>query len=340
MRVIAHNVEYFDLMRDRLPVAGSHSKSLPESPSAESALDLPSSDSGLRNSLWLFDGSQMLCWTDVEDLVQAASSENDRELPLTIVIPTDFYPTSIVLNKGILLGIEAELLQRRDAHFACFRLSIRSQLFLPEVLRRHLADYDPVGASSLALRYRQLPYFSHALEVLLHTVLDDEVDTPPHADDALLPNVVSFLSSFPDYLDIIVQCTRKTEVRSWSTLYSCLPPAQELFESSLDKGMLKTAGGYLLVLQTVEENGRSYEQCVRLLRQARQAGDWELCKELARFLIALDDSGDALREAMTSMQNGMTQEHERIEHSGTPVPSQSQASTAHINGKRNPTAPA
>ena len=26
--------------------------------------------------------------------------------------------------------------------------------------------------------------------------------------------------------------------------------------------------------------------------------DWELCKELARFLAALDDSGDTLREAM------------------------------------------
>ena len=273
MRVIANNVEYFDLMRDQLPLTSSPSRSLPESPSVESALDLTPSDRGLKDSLWFFDGSQMHCWTDVEDLVQAAPTENDRDLPSTISIPTDFYPTSVVLNKGILFGIDAELFQRRDAHFALFPLSIRSQLFLPEILRRRLADYDVEGAASLALRYQQLPYFSHALEILLHIVLDDEVDKPPDPDSALLPAVISFLSSFADYLDIIVQCTRKTEVRSWQTLYKCLPPPDELFEASLDKRMLKTAGGYLLVLQTLEESGRNSEQCVRLLRRAQQAGD-------------------------------------------------------------------
>jgi len=128
--------------------------------------------------------------------------------------------------------------------------------------------------------------------------LDEEVDCVPQPEVALLPVVLSFLCSFSQYLDIVVQCTRKTEVRSWRTLFSYLPPPAELFEESLQKGSLKTAGGYLLVLHTFEELSSSSEQLVRLLARAKSEGDWELCKELARFLTALDESGDTLREAL------------------------------------------
>ena len=135
-------------------------------------------------------------------------------------------------------------------------------------------------------------------------MLDDEVESQPAPTEALLPSVLSFLSSFPDYLDILVQCTRKTEVRSWRTLFTHLPPPQDLFEESLEKGLLKTAGGYLLILHTFEERDSSSEQCIRLLQRAKEVGDWELCKELARFLIALDPSGDRLRAALESLDIG------------------------------------
>lgn len=312
MRVIANNVEYFDLMRDQTSSLESPSRSLPSSPAAEGVLDAFYTDRGLRDSLWYFDGNGVQCWMDVEDLIEAASTSNDRELPLTVSISTDFYPTSIVLNKGILLGIDADLVQRRDVQFAFFRSSIRTQLFLPQIIQRHIAHFDTSAASSLAHRYQSLPYLSHALEILLHTVLDDEVDKPPDPEHALLPAVLSFLLSFPDYLDILVQCTRKTEVRSWRTLFSHLPPPLELFEASLEKGMLKTAGGYLLVLHTFEEMETSSESCVRLLQQAKEAGDWDLCKELARFLMALDESGDTLRAALERMGLNPTTENDSV----------------------------
>lgn len=124
------------------------------------------------------------------------------------------------------------------------------------------------------------------------------MDTSPPPELALLPSVLSFLSSFPQYLDIVVQCTRKTEVRSWRTLFAHLPPPQELFEESLQRGSLKTAGGYLLVLHTFEELSSSSHQLIRLLQRAKLEQDWDLCKELARFLMALDESGDTLREAL------------------------------------------
>ncbi|KAL9017053.1 MAG: hypothetical protein Q9185_005607 [Variospora sp. 1 TL-2023] len=302
MRVVAHNVEYFDLLRDRGTLLRSPGHSQPQTPSEE---DTPvnglHSDRGLYDSLWYFDGESVRCWIDVEDILMPSTTENERDVPQPVTIAVDFYPTSVMLNRGVILGLDAEIIQRRDAHFAYMRHGIRTQLFLHDILRRHLSQFDPAAASILALRYQDLPYFSHALELLLHTVLDEEVDAGRDSDTSLMPHVVSFLSSFPDYLDIVVQCTRKTEVRSWRTLFAYLPPPQQLFEESLEKDLLKTAGGYLLILHTFQELETSSEQCVRLLQRAKEAGDWDLCKELARFLMALDASGGTLREALSRM---------------------------------------
>lgn len=82
--------------------------------------------------------------------------------------------------------------------------------------------------------------------------------------------------------------------------------------------MLKTAGGYLLVLHTLEEAGSAStdsEQCVRLLQKAKESGDWELCKELARFLMALDESGNELRKALQKI--GLQPAHSSGESSVT-----------------------
>ena len=143
---------------------------------------------------------------------------------------------------------------------------------------------------------------------MLHRVLDEEVDTSPRPEDAVLPRVLSLLSSFKEYLDIVLQCTRKTEVRQWKTLFAYLPPAQELFEESLQRGSLKTAGGYLIVLHTLDEMGSSIEQSVRLLSRAMREGDWDLCKELARFLAAMDETGETLKEAMRLVDVALNQD--------------------------------
>lgn len=170
------------------------------------------------------------------------------------------------------------------------------------------------AALSLCQHFSHLSYFPHALEVLLHHVLDDEVDNesrnskvddPSLKQEPLLPSVISFLqASLPArvYLDIVVQCTRKTELRSWRTLFTYLPPPRDLFEQALRLNCLKTAVGYLLVLQAFEDE-ESHEApiedyVVRLMALASQKSEWELCGELARFLIALDGTGEMLRRAV------------------------------------------
>lgn len=216
----------------------------------------------------------------------------------------------------------------------------QTHLFIPQVLRFHLSRFDSSAALHLAHRYQNLEYFAHSLEILLHHVLDEEVDNPPLPENALLPRVLSFLSSFPDYLDIVVQCTRKTEVRSWRTLFAYLPPPQELFEESLQRGSLKTAGGYLLILHTFEELSSSSEQLVRLLSRAKDEQDWELCKELARFLTALDESGATLMEAL-EMVNLRSPRDEResssflFEGTRLKVPQSIRSPSSALNGNRN-----
>lgn len=304
MRVIAQGVEFYVLLRD-VPSA------LPAHPKSSAATSLPPTPNGLlldnhlghslRDSLWYFDGSTYHVWSDVQDVLACAPAELGRDLPPTVQVPIDFYPVTAMVGKGIVSGLDADLVQRRDVNFSFFRHSARTQLFLPPLLRYHLGEYNSPAALHLSHSYEHLPYFAHALEVLLHTILDAEVDNPPDPPEtALLPTAISFLSSFPAYLDIVVNCTRKTELRSWRTLFAHLPPVVTLFEESLAQDKLKTAAGYLLVLHTFHQEAEDFEmqECARLLGRAVQAQDWELCRELARFLVGIDQSGNTLRLAL------------------------------------------
>ena len=117
MRVLSNDVEYFDLIRDRPPMSSDHLQ--PDD------TDYFTTDRGLRKSLWYFNGQQLCCWIDTEDLVRAASSHHQAALPEPMVIPTDFYPTSTILARGVVLGLDAELVQPHDANFASFRLTTK-----------------------------------------------------------------------------------------------------------------------------------------------------------------------------------------------------------------------
>jgi len=78
-------------------------------------------------------------------------------------------------------------------------------------------------------------------------------DNPTDDIDAQLPRVIKLLECFPrDMLDVVVGCTRKTEVRLWRYLFRYAGRPKDLFEQCMERGMLKSAGGYLLVLHTLE----------------------------------------------------------------------------------------
>lgn len=297
LRVIAQHVEYYILMRDQLYFNFTGMEgSAPQTPSPGNFLGGSYSQRqepfSLRDSLWTFTGQQLRLWPSVRDVLNTSSS---TELSETLVnVPVDFYPLSILLTKGIVLGIETTLLQRRDIPFPLFRPDIRTQLFLPYVIRHQLLiANDHAAAFAAANQYQHLSYFPHALEILLHHVLDDEHerkrklakaqtrdDDESNAEVALtrlsldqrtptqpsynpedlrtepLPATLSFLQlslSPTTYLSTLVQCIRKTEVTVWPTLFEHLPTPVQMFEDALALEDLKTASGVLIILQGLED---------------------------------------------------------------------------------------
>lgn len=131
MRIIAQNVETYSLMRDHPAFAlDQQEDSLPPSPSVGLAINNGTvhSHHDLRDSLWFFDGRDMRVWIDMHDVLSSASIELGRELPTPVQIPVDFYPLAALINKGIVFGVESELVQRRDTSFAYLRFGTRVSL--------------------------------------------------------------------------------------------------------------------------------------------------------------------------------------------------------------------
>jgi hypothetical protein len=94
------------------------------------------------------------------------------------------------------------------------------------------------------------------------------------------------------------------------------------------------------VLHTFEELRSTGDQVVRLLQAAKQEQDWELCKELARFLMALDETGATLQRTLELVElktpsaepePGYGQAHFTFETTRLSIPTRGRAGT---NGYR------
>lgn len=90
---------------------------------------------------------------------------------------------------------------------------------------------------TLAKHYQHLVFFAHALEILLHTIVESEAtadleDTPTSAspESGTLPAMVEFLDHFDVALDVVVGCARKTEMTRWKYLFGIVGNPHALFE--------------------------------------------------------------------------------------------------------------
>ncbi|KAG7099576.1 hypothetical protein E1B28_001406 [Marasmius oreades] len=254
----------------------------------------------LENSLWGFDGKKMRVWLNALTMDQATNGDHEN-VEESLAIPLEFYPLSVLMDKGIIIGAEHEIATRGNLSFAMFRHGTSSQLFLHYLLRCHLEAGQLREAVVFAMNYQGLVYFPHALEVLLHTVVELESNVEEETESAvsLLSIVVEFLDHFDVALEVVVGCARKTEMTRWPHLFSIVGNPKSLFETCLSSGRLKTAGSYLLVLHNMEQLDENNDDAIRLLNSAVDAKDWQLCREILRFLRSIDESGAALRHALT-----------------------------------------
>ena len=109
----------------------------------------------------------------------------------------------------------------------------QSHLFLHHVLRCHLEAGQGQEAVQLASHYQHLIFFAHALEILLHTIVESEISTESEGNGStkkVLHAVIQLLDHFDVALDVVVGCARKTEVTSWKYLFDVVGSPQHLFE--------------------------------------------------------------------------------------------------------------
>lgn len=215
--------------------------------------------------MWGFDGSGMRVWLDALT-IEATKVDTVKDayeiIKESLRIKLDFHPLcepvppirdaklirAILMDKGIIIGVDHEM-SSRSLPFSLFKIQTGTHLFLPQFLRYHLSNGHLVSALTFAMNYNKIVYFAHSLEILLHSVLENEVDTGTKD----LPLVVEFLDHFHESLNVIVGCARKTEVDHWGVLFDVVGEPRGLFETCLKEGLLKTAAAYLLVLQNLEE---------------------------------------------------------------------------------------
>ncbi|KAG8888127.1 hypothetical protein FRB98_008319 [Tulasnella sp. 332] len=305
-RAGAHEVKYdMQILADRIEFCWIHLRGI----------------GTLENSLWGYDGKGIRVWLDaltIEPQVGVGDEQGRDDVVLyesvkeSVNIPLDFYPLSVLMDKGIIIGVEHEALTKSSLPFAMFKIVTSTHLFLHHMLRYHLGRSQVKEAVLFASHYQHLVYFSHALEILLHTVVEAEADMESIIGDdsdsdsatiGTLPQVIEFLDHFDASLEVVVGCARKTEMARWKRLFDIVGSPQMLFETCLSTNLLKTAGSYLLVLHNLEEEQEpeahgTHENAVRLLRKAAAGQDWVLCQEVTRFLHSIDDSGAALRHAL------------------------------------------
>ncbi|CAG8457736.1 2822_t:CDS:10 [Acaulospora colombiana] len=163
----------------------------------------------------------------------------------------------------------------KNSLWACDGQGLKTHLFLQHILRYMLTKELEEESVAFATSYQKLVYFGHALEMLLHLVLEEEAEHSAVGKAKLLPRVVKFLNNFPHALNAIVGCARKTEVALWDYLFSIVGSPKDLFEKCMSAGLLKTATSYLLVLHTLEPSTDSSKDTIRLLSKAMDSEDYE-----------------------------------------------------------------
>ncbi|TCD70639.1 hypothetical protein EIP91_002358 [Steccherinum ochraceum] len=262
----------------------------------------------LENSLWGYDGQGLRVWLNALAIESAPQAEDGEveDVKESVNIPLDFYPLSVLMDKGIIIGVEHEAATRISLPFVMFRHVTSTHLFIHHILRFHLENDQSKEAVRFASYYQHLVFFAHALEVLLHSVVEEDASVPHpqqngSEDDTqhgLLPTTVEFLDHFDQSLDIVVGCARKIEMTRWPRLFDVVGSPQSLFETCVSSNRLKTAASYLLVLHNLEQLDGGHADVVRLLRSAIEVKDWPLCRELLRFLHSIDETGAALRNAL------------------------------------------
>ncbi|KAG4303317.1 hypothetical protein PCK1_000281 [Pneumocystis canis] len=262
----------------------------------------------MKSSIWAFCGTEIKIWIDFSDIITENThsySDHDDFLGLKseenlIIIPLDFYFIFPLLSKGMILGIRYDIIQQKNLDYCSFKINTVTKPVLPYILEKYLYRTKVEDSVALASKYKTLVYFNHMLELLLRNVLEKEANCSKNSNDLLLPKVVSFLTYFPEMLDIVVACIRKMEVCFWKYFFDIACSPRDLFEDCMKLGKFETAAEYLIILHTMEGSADINKDIMKILENAIRLKKWKLCKELIRFFISYSNEELGLKTSISS----------------------------------------
>ncbi len=100
--VLSHNVEYYWINFKTTKDTSSHS---------------------FHNFIWTFHGSHIKIWTGLESVNFSELPPNASTFEIDVVeLPIDFYPTNVMMSKGILAGIDQQISMRNNMGCSFFRI--------------------------------------------------------------------------------------------------------------------------------------------------------------------------------------------------------------------------
>ena len=245
-------------------------------------------------ALWLYCGAAgMRVWLPLFPREEEGThSFMARRIMLHFSL-NNVYPLAILFEEAIILGAATDTQlypapKDSPASLPYCTLERVSEVYLQQLLRQLIRRNLGHHAWEIAASCSALPYFQHSLELLLHSVLEEEATSKEPIPDALLPSVVDFIRSFPVYRETVVRCTRKTEVALWQYLFAAVGSPRDLFLECLRRRELHTAASYLIILQSLEPTSVARQHATQLFDAALESCSWALAKELVRFLRAID----------------------------------------------------
>ncbi|CAL2032958.1 unnamed protein product [Caenorhabditis brenneri] len=267
-----------------------HSVSTTSEPS--SPMNHPCS-SHLSNALWIACGEKGIkVWMPLVPGKRNVATQEMTFIAKRIMLPfeLDIYPIVISARDCLAVGVESQLQHvartsknGRMESITMYGLHRNSEVFVHHLLRQLLKRNLGVFALELAGACRSLPHFTHALELLLHGVLEEEATSSEPIPDPLLPRCVAFIHEFPEFLKTVAHCARKTELALWRTLFDVTGSPNALFEECLQLKQLENAASFVIVLQNLETTEVSMDQAARLVKEALEEKKWTIAKEMVRF---------------------------------------------------------
>ena len=205
---------------------------------------------------------------------------------IMLTIYTRIQPLSVLFDDGTIAGIECDQLHynkiKRTVAYSLPRRNtqLTVSLILKQLLKRNLTSH----AMRITYSCSDLPHFDYILEHLIHTVLEEEAAQGSPTANALLPNVIELIRPFPNFIKIVGECARKTEIAVWTYLFGAAGKPKDLFESAMEKGCLEIAANYLLIVETIEQPAVAYRLVRRILNACIESSNWPLCINLIHFI--------------------------------------------------------